>query len=277
MEEYRSAGGRLVPEFRASSTANSQAMAVSPGSYRLVASAPGHQTVRQTVVVGARTNLSLHIKLPRRGEGPPGFVFIPAGSFLTGLQGPEDFRRAAGASPMYEISTGPYWIQQNEVTFGQWIEFLSSLPPARRRNLAPSALGRDGPLALEETNGTWVLTFQPGAVRFRVPRGKPLVYPGRKLLSAQDWSLFPVSGISPGQAVEFAGWLSSRFGIEARLCTESEWERAARGSDGRSFTLGPRVNPDEANFDRIVRPSSGVLRPRHGRESPCQRQPIWAA
>ena len=250
VEEYRPVGGRLVPEVRAGLTANRQALAVSPGSYRLIVSAPGHQTVRQTFVVGAGKNLSLHIKLPRRGEGPPGFLFIPAGSFLTGLQGPEDFRRAAGASPMYEVSTGPYWIQQDEVTFRQWIEFLSSLPPARRRNLAPYALGRDGPVTLEETNGTWVLTFQPGAVRFRVPLGKPLVYPGRRSWSSQDWSLLPVSGISPGQAVEFAGWISSRLGIETRLCTESEWERAARGSDGRSFTLGARVDPDEANFDR---------------------------
>jgi formylglycine-generating enzyme required for sulfatase activity len=35
----------------------------------------------------------------------------------------------------------------------------------------------------------------------------------------------------------------------ARLCTDREWERAARGADGRAFPHGDTLGPDDANID----------------------------
>ncbi len=48
----------------------------------------------------------------------------------------------------------------------------------------------------------------------------------------------PVVLVSHGDARAYADWLSSRTGELWRLPKESEWERAARGDDGRRFPWG---------------------------------------
>jgi formylglycine-generating enzyme required for sulfatase activity len=58
----------------------------------------------------------------------------------------------------------------------------------------------------------------------------------------------PVSGISWHDAVAYGRWLD-RTGrlLGARPCDEHEWERAARGADGRLFPHGDRLAPDDAD------------------------------
>ena len=48
----------------------------------------------------------------------------------------------------------------------------------------------------------------------------------------------PVVLVSKMDAVAYAGWLSRRTGNTWRLPTEDEWEKAARGNDGRRFPWG---------------------------------------
>jgi serine/threonine-protein kinase len=49
---------------------------------------------------------------------------------------------------------------------------------------------------------------------------------------------FPAVGLSWDAAVAFARWRSHKTGLEYRLPTEREWEKAARGVDGRFFPWG---------------------------------------
>jgi formylglycine-generating enzyme required for sulfatase activity len=50
--------------------------------------------------------------------------------------------------------------------------------------------------------------------------------------------------------VAYAAWLDRTGKLPgARLCSEVEWERAARGADGRPYPGGSQLAPDDANLD----------------------------
>lgn len=55
-----------------------------------------------------------------------------------------------------------------------------------------------------------------------------------------DW---PAVGISWNGAKAYAAWLSKRTGRGWRLPTEIEWEKAARGVDGRFYPWGDFTDP----------------------------------
>jgi hypothetical protein len=59
---------------------------------------------------------------------------------------------------------------------------------------------------------------------------------------------FPVSAVSYEDAIAYAAWLDrTRRVVGARLCDDHEWERAARGGDGRVFPTGATLV--DANID----------------------------
>ena len=63
-----------------------------------------------------------------------------------------------------------------------------------------------------------------------------------------DWMRLPVSGISADDAVAYAAWLATTGRVRgARLCSEVEWERAARGADDRLYPHGYHLAPADAN------------------------------
>jgi formylglycine-generating enzyme required for sulfatase activity len=57
----------------------------------------------------------------------------------------------------------------------------------------------------------------------------------------------PVVRVDHDSAVAYAEWLSRETGKKYRLPTETEWEKAARGMDGRLYPWGNRFDPSRCN------------------------------
>jgi formylglycine-generating enzyme required for sulfatase activity len=65
----------------------------------------------------------------------------------------------------------------------------------------------------------------------------------------------PVVGVNWYNAIDFCNWLSTITGMKFSLCSEAQWEYAARGTNGRKYPWGndsptPRVARYERQYDR---------------------------
>jgi formylglycine-generating enzyme required for sulfatase activity len=221
-----------------------------PGSYLLVATAPGRPPVRAPFVIARGERLPLALPLPR--AVPAGFIYVPPGRFLFGARGDDDLRRDFyNTVPLHPVTTGGYLIARHETTFAEWIAFLDALPAAERARRTPRGTYFDGKGGeLRWTSGRWELTHQTPEGRRTAPPGQPWRYEGRQRRASQDWLRFPVFGIDLEDVTAYGRWLAATGRAPgARPCTEHEWERGARGADDRQYPHGDRLDPDDANFD----------------------------
>ena len=181
---------------------------------------------------------------------PAGFVYIGAGELWFG-DGDEQLRtQFLDTAPLHRRATDGYLIARNEVTFREWIAFLTAAPASERPLLSPRAGSTRGSVQLREDEGGWQLVFQPATQRYTARAGEAIVYAGRKAMARQDWLDFPVTGVSAQDAQRYLSWLRATGRVpNARLCTELEWERAARGADDRVYPNGDQLRPQDANFD----------------------------
>jgi len=58
---------------------------------------------------------------------------------------------------------------------------------------------------------------------------------------------YPRTNLCWFEAIAFCGWLSSRVGFKVRLPTETEWQYAAQGNDGRKYPWDNDFDPNRCN------------------------------
>jgi eukaryotic-like serine/threonine-protein kinase len=250
---------------------------LSPGSYLITFTMPGRATTRYPILLARAERVELTIPLPEAARIPEGFVYVPAGRFLFGTGADEETRRSFfNTPPLHETTTGPFLICKDEVTYGDWITFLRSLPSDERARRAPRVQALTGALELKELpDQGWQLTIQPTKRAYVARTGEKIRYEGRDRRAVQDWLRFPVSGVSPEDAEAYVRWLSSEGGVPgARLCDEREWERAARGADDREFPHGDRLDPDDADIDRTYGKEPLAFGPDEVGSHPASRSPF---
>ncbi len=248
-----------------------------PGSYRLQLHVEGRTPVRYPVQLLRGEALAAEVPVPQ--AVPDGYVFIPSGRFTFGSREDEELRRTLQvAQPEHAVSTGAYLISRTEVTFGDWLAFLDALSPAERLLRAPRVSETHGSLSLAQERGRWRFTFAPTSARYTALDGESLRYADRTERAEQDWRRFPVSGITWQDAQEYLSWLSSTGRLRgARLCTEHEWERAARGADGRVYPTGNVLGPADANHDATYGRKPGGFGPDEVGSHPSGDSPFGVA
>ena len=177
------------------------------GSYVLEVVADGYRTVLCPVRI-TRAKVRVRLRLYTDAEIGADFVFVPAGRFIMGgdQRAPESVARGTP-----EVSD--FFIARFPVTCGDYLEYMEDL--LRR---APEEAAQRIP---RYANGRALWVLEGGQVR--LPEG---TLAG----TDADWSpQWPVSGISFEDARAYCDWRSFRDGVNYRLPTEQEWEKAAGG------------------------------------------------
>jgi formylglycine-generating enzyme required for sulfatase activity len=133
-------------------------------------------------------------------------VRVPAGEFLMGGADP---KAGDDEKPQHTVSLETFWIDWTEVTNAQYVQFLNALGAH-----AGACSGRDCAETRVEDKYSHIL-HEKG--RYVVERG------------FEDHPATQVSWYGAEAYCEWAG---------ARLPTEAEWEKAARGVEGRLYPWG---------------------------------------
>ncbi|MGC8947570.1 MAG: formylglycine-generating enzyme family protein, partial [Anaerolineae bacterium] len=135
-------------------------------------------------------------------------VYIPAGPFIMGTNevSPDDFLRG-GETPQHVVYLDAFYIDRTEVTRAEFAAFLKRLGISRRACSGYDCGG--GLIDLE--------TYDP---------------------DTDPYASWAARNVSWYGAQAYCAWVGKR------LPTEAEWEKAARGTDGRRYPWGNEPIPE---------------------------------
>ena len=138
-------------------------------------------------------------------------VLVPAGAFTMGSDsGGSDER------PVHKVYLDGYYIDGYEVTNMQYVAFMN-------------AIGRSA-----DSEGHDLLSVE-GDMQIRQSEGA-------FELKSSEYADLPVARVSWYGAKAYCEWTGGR------LPTEAEWEKAARGTDGRTYPWGNELDSRRANY-----------------------------
>jgi serine/threonine-protein kinase len=186
---------------------------IEAGSYLLRFRRSSLDPIDAPILLHPGEELAVHIDLLANTEIADGEVLIPGGPALLG--GDERF-------PPRVVDVPTFIILKEPVTFGQYLQFVAEICRVHPE-LAEGYL----PLT-DEGSPYWIWSGQ----KFR---------PGKILRWGDDPQRLlrlPVVGVDAWGARAYATWRTRRTGRSYRLPTEDEWEKAARGVDGRIYPWG---------------------------------------
>ena len=215
--------------------------------------APLRARIHELVLIEHGRRAKLVFEAPPATAVPNGYLYIADGTSLFGSAADDETRRNFLSNvPLHPRHTAAFLIARHEVTIADWLAYVDAQLEAQRAALVPHVAlsGTVGGITLEHAPEGWRLTLQPIGRAYTAAWGQPLIYEGRDRRASQDWRRLPALGITADEAESYTAWLDRTGTVpHARLCSELEWNRAARGADGRDTPSGNALAPDDANVD----------------------------
>lgn len=166
-----------------------------------------------------------------QAEDPGYWVRIDAGTFPMGANKASDPIASHDEAPKQDVTLATFGIGRHEVTVREFAAFVTA-----------------GGYSSEDFRPLWDLTAHGEGNRFgawTAPENweAQLSHPNR-----------PVTGVSWYEVMVFCRWRSRLDGQRITIPTEAQWERAARGLEGRRFAWGSEI-PDgtlRLNYNKNV-------------------------
>lgn len=186
---------------------------IKKGSYLVWITMTNGSFLPYPIYIGHGENLVLTPDVPE--QIPEGLAYVPEGEFIFG--GPlSRFHRS------HKVFLPSFFISKTEVTVGDYLEFWQSLESESKQRKYMSRIRYKAEERLYTDAWSPDGTFDP-----RVTADLPIV------------------GITLEAAMEFCKWKSEQLGKMVRLPTAQEWEKAARGVDGRTYVWGNGFDKEE--------------------------------
>ncbi len=196
------------------------------GSYVVTLQTPGYADVHLPLFSNRPGSRRYRITLRRTDEIGEDFVVIPGGRFLQGGD-----PRVPQSWPRQPVYVPDFAIGRHPVTLGQYMAFVEELA----QDLGRAALAR---APRTDARGKRL-------IRWDSSHGRPELM--ERAEYGDDWQRWPVFSISFDDAQAYAEWRARKENRPLRLPTAMEWEKAARGVDGRLFPWGDVFEPTYCN------------------------------
>ncbi len=204
------------------------------GSYLLRLQMPGRDEVRYPVCVGRQEHWdgrasgeSVPVWLPPESHVQPDECFIPSGWFWSGGDS-----SAFNSYPRERTWLDGFVIRKFPISNAEYLEFLNALVRAGHEEEALRHAPRERAGQVDSL-GALIYGRDASGQFILVPDGEGDLWDPRWPVIMVDWH----------GATAYAAWLAEETGLPWRLPGELEWEKAARGVDGRFYPCGDYLDP----------------------------------
>ncbi len=195
------------------------------GSYLAVLTMDGYRDVLCPILISRNRNFTARARLFHEAGIGADFVHIPAGPCIQG----GDMYAGGFPLPRSEPYLDDFFIGRFPITIGEYLLFINDL-------------------ASEDVNLALARSPRYGGMSYLVRTGDRFELPEVDSEGDRWYPTTPVLCVTVDDAKAYCEWRSRKDGRLYRLPTEMEWEKAARGVDGRFYPWGNRFDGSLCNL-----------------------------